>query len=182
MHNQPSCWLWLRISPLEEGVLHGLKSGALGFCQAFQPHWLHVTLVIWQDDEVVLQCVASIQKENRKFCLTAEGLGNRLCYLEPTSEAKVGTHKWGLTGVWQNNKCLLTQIANPVCVWFIVRLLQFTVHTKAWALPRVTKPWCKVREEAFEGIFFKLQLNVLLYQYNRVHYFSIKLIHIKQQL
>uniref|UniRef100_A0A8C1V9U0 Ryanodine receptor 3 n=1 Tax=Cyprinus carpio TaxID=7962 RepID=A0A8C1V9U0_CYPCA len=40
------------------------------------------------DDEVVLQCVAAIQKENRKFCLTAEGLGNRLCYLEPTSEAK----------------------------------------------------------------------------------------------
>lgn len=45
----------------------------------------------WQDDEVVLQCVACIQKENRKFCLAAEGLGNRLCYLEPTSEAKVGT-------------------------------------------------------------------------------------------
>ncbi|KAI7804180.1 putative ryanodine receptor 3-like [Triplophysa rosa] len=41
-----------------------------------------------QDDEVVLQCVACIQKENRKFCLSAEGLGNRLCYLEPTSEAK----------------------------------------------------------------------------------------------
>ncbi|XP_047657475.1 ryanodine receptor 3 isoform X4 [Tachysurus fulvidraco] len=40
------------------------------------------------DDEVVLQCVAAIQKENRKFCLSAEGLGNRLCYLEPTSEAK----------------------------------------------------------------------------------------------
>ncbi|XP_067335760.1 ryanodine receptor 3-like isoform X10 [Channa argus] len=40
------------------------------------------------DDEVVLQCVACIQKENRKFCLAAEGLGNRLCYLEPTSEAK----------------------------------------------------------------------------------------------
>lgn len=43
-----------------------------------------------QDDEVVLQCVACIQKENRKLCLAAEGLGNRLCYLEPTSEAKVG--------------------------------------------------------------------------------------------
>ncbi|KTF88694.1 hypothetical protein cypCar_00013265 [Cyprinus carpio] len=42
----------------------------------------------WQDDEVVLQCVAAIQKENCKFCLSAEGLGNRLCYLEPTSEAK----------------------------------------------------------------------------------------------
>ncbi|XP_028858049.1 ryanodine receptor 3 isoform X2 [Denticeps clupeoides] len=40
------------------------------------------------DDEVVLQCVATIQKETRKFCLSAEGLGNRLCYLEPTSEAK----------------------------------------------------------------------------------------------
>ncbi|KAK1793405.1 hypothetical protein P4O66_011783 [Electrophorus voltai] len=41
-----------------------------------------------KDDEVVLQCVACIQKENRKFCLSAEGFGNRLCYLEPTSEAK----------------------------------------------------------------------------------------------
>ncbi|TMS12329.1 Ryanodine receptor 3 [Larimichthys crocea] len=40
------------------------------------------------DDEVVLQCVATIQKEHRKFCLAAEGLGNRLCYLELTSEAK----------------------------------------------------------------------------------------------
>ncbi|XP_049611963.1 ryanodine receptor 3 isoform X1 [Syngnathus scovelli] len=40
------------------------------------------------DDEVVLQSVATIQKEHRKFCLAAEGLGNRLCYLEPTSEAK----------------------------------------------------------------------------------------------
>ena len=48
-----------------------------------------VVLSPWQDDEVVLQCVATIQKENRKFCLLAEGLGNRLCYLEPTSEAKV---------------------------------------------------------------------------------------------
>uniref|UniRef100_A0A8D3BWH2 Ryanodine receptor 3 n=1 Tax=Scophthalmus maximus TaxID=52904 RepID=A0A8D3BWH2_SCOMX len=38
--------------------------------------------------QLVLQCVACIQKENRKFCLAAEGLGNRLCYLEPTSEAK----------------------------------------------------------------------------------------------
>ncbi|XP_034756951.1 ryanodine receptor 3 isoform X4 [Etheostoma cragini] len=40
------------------------------------------------DDEVVLQCVANIQKEHRKFCLAAEGLGNRVCYLESTSEAK----------------------------------------------------------------------------------------------
>ncbi|XP_062407606.1 ryanodine receptor 3 [Sardina pilchardus] len=40
------------------------------------------------EDEVVVQCVAAIQKENRKFCLAAEGLGNRICFLEPTSEAK----------------------------------------------------------------------------------------------
>ena len=38
---------------------------------------------------MVLQCVATIQKEHRKFCLAVEGLGNRVCYLEPTSEAKV---------------------------------------------------------------------------------------------
>ncbi|XP_035535034.1 ryanodine receptor 3, partial [Morone saxatilis] len=44
--------------------------------------------LLWQDDEVVLQCVATVQKEHRKFCLAAEGLGNRLCYLESTSEAK----------------------------------------------------------------------------------------------
>lgn len=50
---------------------------------------LYVFSLSWQDDEVVLQCVATIQKEHRKFCLAAEGLGNRLCYLEPTSEAKV---------------------------------------------------------------------------------------------
>ncbi|XP_056284489.1 ryanodine receptor 3 [Pseudoliparis swirei] len=36
------------------------------------------------DDEVVFQCVATV----RKFCLAVEGLGNRVCYLEPTSEAK----------------------------------------------------------------------------------------------
>uniref|UniRef100_A0A8D0CRI0 Ryanodine receptor 3 n=1 Tax=Sander lucioperca TaxID=283035 RepID=A0A8D0CRI0_SANLU len=44
--------------------------------------------LLWQDDEVVLQCVANIQKEHRKFCLAVEGLGNRVCYLESTSEAK----------------------------------------------------------------------------------------------
>uniref|UniRef100_A0A3P9B5N6 Ryanodine receptor 3 n=1 Tax=Maylandia zebra TaxID=106582 RepID=A0A3P9B5N6_9CICH len=42
----------------------------------------------FEDDEVVLQSVATIQKEHRKFCLAVEGLGNRLCYLESTSEAK----------------------------------------------------------------------------------------------
>ncbi|XP_072425167.1 ryanodine receptor 3 isoform X3 [Chiloscyllium punctatum] len=40
------------------------------------------------DDEVVLQSTATIQKEQRKFCLSAEGFGSRLCFLEPTSEAK----------------------------------------------------------------------------------------------
>uniref|UniRef100_A0A8D2APF8 Ryanodine receptor 3 n=1 Tax=Sciurus vulgaris TaxID=55149 RepID=A0A8D2APF8_SCIVU len=45
-------------------------------------------LFSWQEDEVVLQCIANVHKEQRKFCLAAEGLGNRLCFLEPTSEAK----------------------------------------------------------------------------------------------
>uniref|UniRef100_A0A6Q2WWJ0 Ryanodine receptor 3 n=1 Tax=Esox lucius TaxID=8010 RepID=A0A6Q2WWJ0_ESOLU len=49
---------------------------------------LSSSLFFLQDDEVVLQSVATIQKENRKFCLSVEGLGNRLCFLEPTSEAK----------------------------------------------------------------------------------------------
>ncbi|TKS76306.1 Ryanodine receptor 3 [Collichthys lucidus] len=54
------------------------------------------------DDEVVLQCVATIQKEHRKFCLAAEGLGNRLCYLELTSEAKVLTpHFRDYNEAWQ---------------------------------------------------------------------------------
>uniref|UniRef100_A0A6I8NPW3 Ryanodine receptor 3 n=1 Tax=Ornithorhynchus anatinus TaxID=9258 RepID=A0A6I8NPW3_ORNAN len=47
-----------------------------------------LTVLHLQEDEVVLQCVANIHKEQRKFCLAAEGLGNRLCFLEPTSEAK----------------------------------------------------------------------------------------------
>ncbi|XP_030881032.1 ryanodine receptor 3 [Leptonychotes weddellii] len=45
-------------------------------------------LPLQAEDEVVLQCIANIHKEQRKFCLAAEGLGNRLCFLEPTSEAK----------------------------------------------------------------------------------------------
>lgn len=48
-----------------------------------------VSLLPWQEDEVVLQCITNVHKEQRKFCLAAEGLGNRLCFLEPTSEAKV---------------------------------------------------------------------------------------------
>uniref|UniRef100_A0A3B4B907 Inositol 1,4,5-trisphosphate/ryanodine receptor domain-containing protein n=1 Tax=Periophthalmus magnuspinnatus TaxID=409849 RepID=A0A3B4B907_9GOBI len=50
--------------------------------------WAAVGALLCDDDEVVLQSVAVIEKEHRKFCLAAEGLGNRLCYLESTSEAK----------------------------------------------------------------------------------------------
>ncbi|XP_043918075.1 LOW QUALITY PROTEIN: ryanodine receptor 1-like [Protopterus annectens] len=39
-------------------------------------------------DDVVLQCTATILKEQLKLCLTAEGFGNRLCFLEPTSNAQ----------------------------------------------------------------------------------------------
>ncbi|XP_043333240.1 basic proline-rich protein-like [Cervus canadensis] len=41
------------------------------------------------DDEVVLQCTATIHKEQQKLCLAAEGFGNRLCFLESTSNSKV---------------------------------------------------------------------------------------------
>ncbi|KAJ6663689.1 hypothetical protein lerEdw1_009768 [Lerista edwardsae] len=41
-----------------------------------------------QEDEVVLQCSATILKEQLKLCLAAEGFGNRLCFLEPTSNAQ----------------------------------------------------------------------------------------------
>ncbi|XP_072559363.1 ryanodine receptor 2 isoform X3 [Paramormyrops kingsleyae] len=40
------------------------------------------------DDEVVLQCSTTIHKEQQKLCLAAEGFGNRLCFLESTSNSK----------------------------------------------------------------------------------------------
>uniref|UniRef100_A0A803TM66 Ryanodine receptor 2 n=1 Tax=Anolis carolinensis TaxID=28377 RepID=A0A803TM66_ANOCA len=40
------------------------------------------------DDEVVLQCTATAHKEQQKLCLAAEGFGNRLCFLESTSNSK----------------------------------------------------------------------------------------------
>uniref|UniRef100_A0A669P1F9 Ryanodine receptor 2 n=1 Tax=Phasianus colchicus TaxID=9054 RepID=A0A669P1F9_PHACC len=43
--------------------------------------------VTW-DDEVVLQCTATVHKEQQKLCLAAEGFGNRLCFLESTSNSK----------------------------------------------------------------------------------------------
>uniref|UniRef100_A0A4W5M116 Inositol 1,4,5-trisphosphate/ryanodine receptor domain-containing protein n=1 Tax=Hucho hucho TaxID=62062 RepID=A0A4W5M116_9TELE len=41
-----------------------------------------------RDDEVVLQCSATVHKEQQKLCLAAEGFGNRLCFLESTSNSK----------------------------------------------------------------------------------------------
>ncbi|XP_057252597.1 ryanodine receptor 1-like, partial [Pezoporus wallicus] len=40
------------------------------------------------EDEVVLQCSASLRNQPLKLCLAAEGFGNRLCGLEPTSNAQ----------------------------------------------------------------------------------------------
>uniref|UniRef100_A0A8C4NJ27 Ryanodine receptor 2 n=1 Tax=Eptatretus burgeri TaxID=7764 RepID=A0A8C4NJ27_EPTBU len=40
------------------------------------------------DDEVVLQCTAAKLKDPIKVCLAAEGFGNRLCFLEPTSNSR----------------------------------------------------------------------------------------------
>uniref|UniRef100_A0A6I8Q7E5 Ryanodine receptor 1 n=1 Tax=Xenopus tropicalis TaxID=8364 RepID=A0A6I8Q7E5_XENTR len=41
-----------------------------------------------QEDVVVLQCSATIRKEQIKMCMGAEGFGNRLCFLESTSNAQ----------------------------------------------------------------------------------------------
>uniref|UniRef100_A0A3Q4GHR2 Ryanodine receptor 1 n=1 Tax=Neolamprologus brichardi TaxID=32507 RepID=A0A3Q4GHR2_NEOBR len=40
------------------------------------------------DDQVVLQCTATVLKEQIKLCLSCEGFGNRLCFLETTSNAQ----------------------------------------------------------------------------------------------
>uniref|UniRef100_G1KC19 Ryanodine receptor 2 n=1 Tax=Anolis carolinensis TaxID=28377 RepID=G1KC19_ANOCA len=37
---------------------------------------------------MVLQCTATAHKEQQKLCLAAEGFGNRLCFLESTSNSK----------------------------------------------------------------------------------------------
>lgn len=42
-----------------------------------------------QEDQVVLQCTATVLKEQIKLCLSCEGFGNRLCFLETTSNAQV---------------------------------------------------------------------------------------------
>ncbi|KTG07484.1 hypothetical protein cypCar_00037884 [Cyprinus carpio] len=47
-----------------------------------------LSLCFRQDDEVVLQCSAMVHKEQQKLCLAAEGFGNRLCFLESTSNSK----------------------------------------------------------------------------------------------
>uniref|UniRef100_A0A8C3GAC5 Ryanodine receptor 2 n=1 Tax=Cyclopterus lumpus TaxID=8103 RepID=A0A8C3GAC5_CYCLU len=44
--------------------------------------------ILFSDDEVVLQCSATIHKEQQKLCLAAEGFGNRLCFLESISNSK----------------------------------------------------------------------------------------------
>uniref|UniRef100_A0A3B3TF51 Ryanodine receptor 1 n=1 Tax=Paramormyrops kingsleyae TaxID=1676925 RepID=A0A3B3TF51_9TELE len=48
----------------------------------------NVSCPFLQDDQVVLQCTASILKEQIKLCLSCEGFGNRLAFLEATSNAQ----------------------------------------------------------------------------------------------
>uniref|UniRef100_A0A8C7JSK1 Ryanodine receptor 2 n=1 Tax=Oncorhynchus kisutch TaxID=8019 RepID=A0A8C7JSK1_ONCKI len=61
-----------------------LDSGGV-FCVGSNCYFLSLCL---QDDEVVLQCSATVHKEQQKLCLAAEGFGNRLCFLESTSNSK----------------------------------------------------------------------------------------------
>ncbi|XP_009327490.1 PREDICTED: ryanodine receptor 2 [Pygoscelis adeliae] len=68
---------WLQITQfnLNSGLL--TRSPSTILLQGFSP-----------DDEVVLQCTATVHKEQQKLCLAAEGFGNRLCFLESTSNSK----------------------------------------------------------------------------------------------
>ncbi|XP_050565782.1 ryanodine receptor 2 [Cygnus atratus] len=50
--------------------------------------FFNMDLLLLADDEVVLQCTATVHKEQQKLCLAAEGFGNRLCFLESTSNSK----------------------------------------------------------------------------------------------
>lgn len=56
-------------------------------------------IVYVQEDQVVLQCTATILKEQFKLCLSCEGFGNRLCFLETTSNAQVTALNISIHGV-----------------------------------------------------------------------------------
>uniref|UniRef100_A0A8C3L8U0 Ryanodine receptor 2 n=1 Tax=Chrysolophus pictus TaxID=9089 RepID=A0A8C3L8U0_CHRPC len=57
-------------------------------CTGGENGWYIITPTEIYDDEVVLQCTATVHKEQQKLCLAAEGFGNRLCFLESTSNSK----------------------------------------------------------------------------------------------
>ncbi|KAK2531532.1 Ryr2 [Columba guinea] len=57
-------------------------------CNGVKDARMYAILHLLMDDEVVLQCTATVHKEQQKLCLAAEGFGNRLCFLESTSNSK----------------------------------------------------------------------------------------------
>ncbi|XP_053366812.1 ryanodine receptor 2 [Clarias gariepinus] len=71
-------------SGAHRGTLCSLLQCESPSCSPFQ----HFTPLHHNDDEVVLQCSATLHKEQQKLCLAAEGFGNRLCFLESTSNSK----------------------------------------------------------------------------------------------
>lgn len=100
-----------------------------------------VVLCCVQDDEVVLQCSATVQKEQQKLCLAAEGFGNRLCFLESTSNSKV----WLLQSLF-TNQCILypsnTPTGNKVFlqhgVWFRQIIIPLHQQNRKWQTKIIT--------------------------------------------
>ncbi|XP_016085750.1 ryanodine receptor 2-like [Sinocyclocheilus grahami] len=58
------------------------------FTSASKPGQWKQSRIRWMEDQVVLQCTATVLKEQIKLCLSCEGFGNRLCFLETTSNAQ----------------------------------------------------------------------------------------------
>lgn len=94
--------------------------------------WFVTTCLCVQDDEVVLQCSATIHKEQQKLCLAAEGFGNRLCFLESIS----------------NSKVLIRALILPFVTWITTMPVTWHIEGKTQINEqRPSNEWCKFHHQ-----------------------------------
>uniref|UniRef100_A0A8C9QKM2 Inositol 1,4,5-trisphosphate/ryanodine receptor domain-containing protein n=1 Tax=Spermophilus dauricus TaxID=99837 RepID=A0A8C9QKM2_SPEDA len=85
------------------------------------------------EDEVILQCTATIHKEQQKLCLAAEGFGNRLCFLESTSNSK---------NVPPDLSISIFVLEQSLSVQALQEMLANTVEKRArYHLSHIPSPW-----------------------------------------